>query len=247
VTSPGAPALRAALDLVSVADDVEMVFFGSAAPQRLFGPYRVGDASDRGAAWWSPVTEGETLTVEFFAPNKHVAGDPRIVEVGPSLPEPADRSAAKAHLRHRRRRRDATWTVACSPLNGSTAFRNAMAAVAQMVFNEGGFVLLCTGTLLNDTDASTQRPWFFGANHCFDNDSAPFKTRAQMQPSRTRSRPCGSSRRRAADRAPPTRVSSSSRAARPTSTATSSPTRFSCGSTAIRPPAPSSRVGMRMR
>jgi hypothetical protein len=90
---------------VSVADDVEMVFFGSAAPQRLFGPYRVGDASDRGAAWWSPVTEGETLTVEFFAPNKHVAGDPRIVEVGHLFQSPADRAPTKAHLGHRRRRR----------------------------------------------------------------------------------------------------------------------------------------------
>jgi len=180
VTSPDAPALRAALDLMSVADDVEMVFFGSAAPQRLFGPYRAGDAADRGNAWWSPMTEGETLTVEFFAPGKHVAGDPRVVEVGHLFQNPADRTAEKRVVDIG----DAgscNVDIPCSPLSGNAAFRNAMAAVAQMVFNDRGFVLLCTGTLLNDTDPSTQRPWFFGANHCFDNDSAPFKTAAQMQ------------------------------------------------------------------
>ena len=179
VTSPEAPALRAALDLLSVADDVEMVFFGSAAPQRLFGPYRVGDAVDRGA-WWSPMTEGETLTVEFFAPVSHVAGDPKITAVGHLFQNPADRGAGKRVVDIG----DAgacNVDVPCSALNSSAAFRNAMAAVAQMVFTDHGFVLLCTGTLLNDTDGSTQRPWFFGANHCFDNDSAPFKTPAQMQ------------------------------------------------------------------
>jgi hypothetical protein len=41
-------------------------------------------------------------------------------------------------------------------------------------------VFLCTGQLLNDT-SSSHTPWFFSANHCFDNESAPFKTPVQMQ------------------------------------------------------------------
>jgi lysyl endopeptidase len=71
--------------------------------------------------------------------------------------------------------------VPCSSLETSAAFQDATNAVAQMVINDGQFIALCTGTLLNDTDTSTQIPWFFSANHCFDNEQAPFKTPAQMQ------------------------------------------------------------------
>jgi hypothetical protein len=180
VTSPGAAALRAALDLAAVADDVEMVFFGSAAPGRLFGPYRAGEATDRSAAWWTPMTEGETLTVEFFSPRAAAGGNPRVLEVGHLFRNPAERAGDK-RLVDIGDAGSCNVDVPCSSLNGNPAFRNAMSAVAQMVFTDGGFVLLCTGTLLNDTDASTQRPWFFGANHCFDNDDPPFKTPAQMQ------------------------------------------------------------------
>ena len=190
ITSPGAEAMRALLDLEMVADDVEMVFFGSAAPGRLFGPFRVGDAAAR-AAWWSPMTEGETLTVELFAPRggpqvagnvrtTYAAGDPRIVEVGHLFRNPAERAGDK-RLVDIGDAGSCNVDVPCSSLNGSTAFRNAMSAVAQMVFSDRGLVLLCTGTLLNDGDASTQRPWFFGANHCFDNEDPPFKTSTQMQ------------------------------------------------------------------
>ena len=54
-------------------------------------------------------------------------------------------------------------------------------SVAQMVFRTANQVFLCTGQLLNDTDTTTQIPWFFSANHCFDNDNPPYKTPSQMQ------------------------------------------------------------------
>src|SRR6185503_20013957 len=41
VTSPDAAAMRVAIDLLGVPTDIEMVFFGSQSPDRLFGPYRV--------------------------------------------------------------------------------------------------------------------------------------------------------------------------------------------------------------
>jgi hypothetical protein len=71
--------------------------------------------------------------------------------------------------------------IKCSALQSSQAFLNARNAVAQMIFNDASSVYLCTGTLLNDTNASTQVPWFFGANHCFDNEALPLKTPSQMQ------------------------------------------------------------------
>jgi hypothetical protein len=182
VTSPQALALRAALDLAGVPTQVEMVFFGSKDPRRLFGPYRVGDIADRSRAWWSPMTEGETLTVELFVPRRGALGgaSPRIVDAGHLFANPIERAADK-RLQDIGASGACNVDVPCSPLNANAAFRNLVAAVAQMVFNDGSFLYLCTGTLLNDMDASTQQPWFFSANHCFDNDSPPYKTVAQLQ------------------------------------------------------------------
>src|SRR6186713_2155717 len=68
VTSPEAGSLRLAIDLAGVPAEVEMLFFGSDNASRLEGPVKVGDISDRTRSWWSPLTEGETQTVEFFVP-----------------------------------------------------------------------------------------------------------------------------------------------------------------------------------
>jgi len=181
VSSPGAAALRVSFDLAAVPPDVQMVFFGSGDPGRLVGPVRVADIPDRTAPWWSPVTDGDTQAVEFFSPG---AGDPRTLGF---------RTTAVSHLfagpssRFEKRVQDigaagsCNVDLPCSPLASDSAFRNAAAAVAQMVFTDGNFTVLCSGTLLNDTDGSTQIPWFFSANHCFDNDSPPYKTPGEMQ------------------------------------------------------------------
>ena len=55
--------------------------------------------------------------------------------------------------------------------NPSTDLLNAKSAVARMVFQAGGSSALCTGTLLNDTDASSQLPHFYTAAHCFTSQS----------------------------------------------------------------------------
>ena len=61
------------------------------------------------------------------------------------------------------------------------SFRNVISSVAQMVFNDANFLVLCTGSLVADSDSSTQTPWFYSANHCFDNENLPVKTATQMQ------------------------------------------------------------------
>ena len=178
-TSPDAPAVRVALDLTGVSADVEMVFFGSRSPDKLFGPYRVGDIADRTTPWWSPLTEGDTLTVEFFAPARAEGADPRIANVSHLFTNPADRTFDK-RLQDIGRAGSCNVDIPCSALNNSSAFQNAVASVAQMVFNDGSFTGLCTGTLLNDTDTSTQKPYFFSANHCFD-DEDTVRTASQLQ------------------------------------------------------------------
>jgi len=181
VTSSGAAAMRVSIALQGVPADVQMVFFGSADPSRLFGPVRVGDIADRTQPWWSPVTEGETQTVEFFAPGASAA-DARALEItGASHLFAGPSSSFTKLVQDIGHSGACNVDVMCSSLLTSMAFDDAVESVAQMLITEGSSTFLCTGTLLNDSDPATQVPYFFSANHCFDNENPPYKTPTQMQ------------------------------------------------------------------
>jgi lysyl endopeptidase len=181
VTSLEAAALRLGLELAGVPEDVEMVFYGSADATRLIGPIRVGDIPDRSTRWWSPVTEGDTQSVEFFVPGERDAKrlPIRVVQVSHLLAGPS--GAFQKRVQDIGDSGACNIDIPCSPLNSNAAFQNVTDAVAKMVFTDGSFTALCTGTLLNDTEGASQVPWFYGANHCFENESPPYKTPAQMQ------------------------------------------------------------------
>jgi hypothetical protein len=181
VTSPEAGSVRLAIDLAGVPGDVEMVFFGSGDPARLEGPVKVGDIPDRTSPWWSPLTEGETQAVEFFVPSKHAATKLPLAVVGLShlFTTPSSRFAKR--LQDIGDAASCNVDLPCSALASDAGFRNAANSVAQMVFNDAGFTVVCTGTLLADGDSSSQTPWFYGANHCFENEDPPYKTASQMQ------------------------------------------------------------------
>jgi lysyl endopeptidase len=181
VTSPEAGSLRLAIDLAGVPQDVEMVFFGSDLPSRLEGPIRVGEIRDRTAPWWSPLTEGATQTVEFFVPSRLDPSTLAIRITGASHIFTTPSSRFTKRIQDIGSSGSCNVDVPCSALNATTAFQNVADSVAQMVFTDGAFTALCTGSLLNDSDGSTQLPWFYSANHCFDNESPPYKTATQMQ------------------------------------------------------------------
>ena len=72
VTSPGAQALRVALDVTDLPGGVELRFFSLAQPAQVFGPFTARDmrqaSKDANAPrtpYWSPVIEGETVGVEL--------------------------------------------------------------------------------------------------------------------------------------------------------------------------------------
>ena len=181
VTSPEAGSVRLAIDLTGVPVDVQMSFSGNADPGRVEGPVTVGSIRDRTQPWWSPITEGDTQLVEFFVPAAH---DPRKLAlrvVGASHLLSTPSSGFRKRLQDIGDAGSCNVDVPCSPLETNPAFQNVSESVAQMVFNDGSLVALCTGTLLNDNDPATQAPWFYSANHCFENASAPFKTPSQMQ------------------------------------------------------------------
>jgi len=186
VRSPDAGALRLSLDLAGVPESVQMVFFGSAWPSRLEGPVSVGEIKDRTQAWWSPVTDGDTQTIEFFVPSGIDPLQLPLRVTGVSHLFATLSSGFHKTTQDIGSSGSCNVDIQCSSLKSSQAFLNMRNAVAQMVFvsDDGGGhtgTFLCTGQLLNDTDSTTQIPWFFSANHCFENETTPLKTPAQMQ------------------------------------------------------------------
>lgn len=180
VRSPDASAMRLAIDLAGVREDVQMVFFGSNAPGRLEGPVRVGDIVDRTLPYWSPVTDGDTQTVEFFSPMSVEAADaPRIAGVSHIFTSLASRLLKTTQ--DIGQSESCEVDVKCSNLFPNAPFDNLRNSIAQMIFNNNGTTFLCTGQLLNDTDPSSQLPWFFSANHCFENEHLPLASTSQMQ------------------------------------------------------------------
>ncbi|HTS84994.1 MAG TPA: hypothetical protein VMG61_07805 [Usitatibacter sp.] len=182
VSSPQAGSMRLAIDLAGVPGNVQMVVFGSSNPSRLEGPFRAGDIVDRTQPWWTPLTDGDTQTVEIFVPS---GIDPATLALAVSgvahvfttlesgLKQGAGTGIGTSG--------SCEVDVKCSSLYSNLSFQDMRNGVAQMTFQDGRVTYLCTGQLLNDTDTSSQIPWFFSANHCFDNDNAPYKTPAQMQ------------------------------------------------------------------
>ncbi len=180
VSSPQAGAMRLAIDLSAVPESVEIVAFGSGTPSRLEGPVRVGDIADRTQPWWSPITDGDTQTLEFFVPKGIDASSLQFRVTGVSHLFTTVASGLQKDTSDINTSGLCNVDIKCSTLFPTLAFQNVRNSVALMVMQDGRNVFECTGQLLNDT-GNTHTPWFFSANHCFDNENAPFKTPSQMQ------------------------------------------------------------------
>lgn len=172
ISSTDAMGLRVGLRLSGVQDGLEMRFAGSLAPDRLLfadaESIRYQNANGT-LLYWTPVTDGDTQTVEIFVPAGVEVGRLRIaVESishlltnsieGFSLAKAIGDSGA------------CNVDTVCRVGTLGQHFVNAKNAVARMVFTDGG-TYTCTGTLLNDTDGSTQIPYFYTADHCIDRQS----------------------------------------------------------------------------
>lgn len=169
--SPGAAALRAALRLGGLPAGAELRFAAGGEARSVVDVVDA-EAIRKLAAlqpvYWSPVTAGDTQEIELYLPR---GADPRWVEVvvtGLShlVASPSgDLSGAKIG------ESEACHIDTRCVSNPTAAFTNAKNAVARMVFQKDGGSFLCTGTLLNDTDNTTQAPYLYSAAHCFTSQS----------------------------------------------------------------------------
>lgn len=171
VTSPGAVALRSGLEIAALPAGAELRFVGhegSLAAVSMASADDVAHQNRMQPVYWSPVTEGEYQTIEIFLP---AGADPRwtrlsLQAVSHLFVSPQGSLAGAKIGESQSCEIDAKCVT-----NPSADYVNAKNSVARMVFQTSGGSSLCTGTLLNDTDAATQVPHFYTAAHCFTSQS----------------------------------------------------------------------------
>jgi lysyl endopeptidase len=165
VTSPDAAALRLALDIVELPPGTEV---RAAAPGEPAATAITAAAWPGGPLHWTPVTEGDTQVLELTLPPGQPPASARFTIVtashlvaSPFRPLPPKIGGADW----------CQYDATC--LQPTTqAETNARQATTRMVFPTALGEALCTGTLLNDTEPSTQIPYLFSAAHCLRSQSA---------------------------------------------------------------------------
>ena len=175
ISSEGAAAVRVGLAMAEHDPDITLRFAGSAPNAAVFGPYpanRIAEVSRSEGVFWSPVLEGATATIEVYVP----AGvSPKTLHL--TLARISHLAVAGAALRNIDPKRTGIGAsdscevdvVCITP--PTAALTNAAKSVAKIVFTqEDGISYACTGTLLNDSQASFT-PYFLTANHCINSQS----------------------------------------------------------------------------
>jgi hypothetical protein len=172
VSSPEAASLRLGLVVRALPEGSELRFAGSAGDERVAGPVAGSEAvalTRRHGIFWTPLTAGETQTVEVWLP---ASADPAAARfsaetashlvAGPGSMFKATGLGASQQCNE---------DVACvAPANPALA--RAARSVAKLVFTENGVTYLCSGTLINDGDRDSQVPYLYTAAHCIGSQAA---------------------------------------------------------------------------
>lgn len=170
VASTGAAALRSGLRVAAWPDTVELRVAGSDGTIHTVNGADARAQADADGVFWSAVTEGERQQLELFVP----AG---IDPLGVALNVDALAHllvSPRSSIGHSKALGDSgscNIDVVCREGSLGQPLITLKNSVARMVYQSGGGSYTCTGTLLNDTDGSTQIPWFFTAHHCIGNQS----------------------------------------------------------------------------
>jgi hypothetical protein len=176
IVSPGARALRVALQLPPLDPGITLRFSGNGEHAQVFGPIpanAVASDTQRFGVFWSPVLDGDTATIEIHVDAGSTVRDVpfTIARISHQVVAPAsiDKMDAKAV-------QDIGFSGSCeidlACVTPSAALADSAKAVAAIEFTqEDGFTYLCTGQLLNDS-LSSNTPYFFSANHCLDSATA---------------------------------------------------------------------------
>jgi lysyl endopeptidase len=165
VTSPDAFGLRVGVKANGLMPGAEVRFAGSDNASKVIAMAtadQVNNLVDNNSIYWTPGTDGQTQIIEIYLPKGVLAAPVRFQVISVShlmINSKEDMTSTKLSG-------SCNINVACSTGSLGQNFINAKNAVAHIRFVKGVDTFICTGTLLNDTVAATQIPYFFTANHC---------------------------------------------------------------------------------
>ncbi|MBD9478065.1 hypothetical protein [Pseudoxanthomonas sp. PXM02] len=173
VGSPDALGLRVGVQVKDLHPHVELRFAGSDEPARVVAKVTAAEAqasADDAGMYWTPATDGATQIIEIYRPAHVKATQAKLQAPQASHLLANSRNDFKI-IEKVGESGSCNINAVCRVSQLGPAYVQAKNAVAHMVYVEGGSSYICTGTLLNDTTATTQVPYFYSAAHCIESQT----------------------------------------------------------------------------
>jgi hypothetical protein len=171
VKSPEAAALRVEIKIIHMPKGAELRFYNPTNPEEVYGPHLIDQIRGQMVddSFWSPVIESNSIAIEIFLPKGLDCDDlsiaiPQVSHLWSSILNPY----GERRLSEIGASGYCNVDVACTNWAGSLEQQS----VAKMLFTEGRYTYLCTGTALNDKDPSTYIPYFLTSYHCISTQAA---------------------------------------------------------------------------
>jgi hypothetical protein len=169
VRAEGAGALRVHLSGLNLPSDVDLFFFSPEG--QAFGPYGSRGPNADGDFWTHSVFgQVGVVLLRHYGP----AGADDLARVSFRITEVGHIGQAFAGSLRYATESFCSFNVSCienASCHTGTPADAARNATALMQWISGQFIYTCTGTLLNDTVAASQIPYFLTANHCLSTNS----------------------------------------------------------------------------
>lgn len=172
ITSPDAYGLRVGIRTSGLVAGSELSFSGSEDANKVIAKVNGTDTKrliDAKNLYWTPGTDGETQTIEIYLPKSALASQVRIDVV--SVSHLMTNAKESFVITKGAAQQTCMSNVICRAAELGQNFVNAENAVARITFVNGGGTFLCSGTLLADTVAASQLPYFYTADHCIGNQT----------------------------------------------------------------------------
>ena len=154
IVSEGALYTRIQFKEFSLPAGARVFVYPAGKPDEFFGPYE-GKGPWNDGLFWTPAISGDQIIIEYTAPTGTITTDTpfKISEI--------------AHIYKNVATNDPAGV--CN-LEVPAEWANVAKSVGMLQFITGGLVAQCTGTLLNDSDTSTNH-YVLTANHCISSQS----------------------------------------------------------------------------
>lgn len=165
IQAEGAVGQRVHVRDLALPGGASVVVYNATNPADAYGPFTAADAGEDGL--WAPTVFSERVTIECRVPQTVSRDAVRLaVEEISYVYRGFDAVPWQPVAKGPGTSGSCNIDVTCEP-----AWATEASGVAMITFLFMGFQAVCTGTLIADTDDSTDIPYFLTADHCIPNAS----------------------------------------------------------------------------